>query len=201
MACDAVELVLVGVIAGDCRVVLVVEELEDEPEDVVDEPVAADDADLEVLLAAARVLLAVVAPVVATVVAVRAWCGSAARAANRPTPATEPTATHPVAFRLRRNQALRSEGVVMGPSKTGFAQGQLSAPSAPRYKFLSARWEPLCPRGAVAGPRRGKGPRPPGAPQRGAVPARLGRSSPGTFVGKWSSSTGRTGRPCAGRCS
>jgi hypothetical protein len=145
------------------------------------------------------VLLAVVAPVVATVVTVRAWCGSAARAANRPTPATEPTATHPVAFRLRRNQALRSEGVVMGPSKTGFAQGQLSAPSTPRYKFLSARWEPLCPRGAVAGRAAGRGRGRPA--RRSAVPARLGRSSPGTFIGKWSSSTGRTGRPCAARCS
>jgi hypothetical protein len=119
VACDAVELVLVGVVAGDCSVVFVVEELEDEPEDVVDEPAAIDDADAEVLLAAARVPLAVVAAVVATVVAVRAWWGSAARAANRPTPATEPTATHPVAFRLRRNQALRSEGVVMGPVRAG----------------------------------------------------------------------------------
>jgi hypothetical protein len=172
VACDAVELVLVGVVAGDCRVVLVVEELEDEPEDVVDEPVATDDADPEVPLAAAPVLLAVVAAVVVTVVAVRAWCGSAARAANRPTPATEPTATHPVAFRLRRNQALRSEGVVMGLSKTGFAQGQLSTPSTPRYKFLSARWDRCAPGGRSPGRAAGRGR---GRPVcRSAVPARLG---------------------------
>jgi hypothetical protein len=71
VACEALELVLVGVVAGDCRVVLVVGLVPDEPEDVVDEP-AADDVDPELLLAASAVVL-VAPPVVEPVVTVRAW--------------------------------------------------------------------------------------------------------------------------------
>jgi hypothetical protein len=149
VACDEFELVLVGVVAGDCRVVLVVEELEAEaPEEVVAPPVATDEVDppeIELPAAVARPVVPLpavleVLTVVAVVAVVACW-GSAASAANNPTPATEPAATHPVALRLRRNQVLRNEGVVMGPSKAGLSQCPLSVPSMPRYRFLSARWE------------------------------------------------------------
>jgi hypothetical protein len=88
------DVLVVGVVAGDERVVVVVvavvtKVLADFA--VVDEP-------------------AVTAEVAAVA---RLWWGSAARTANSPTPASDPAATQLVVVRLRRNQVSLAEGVVM----------------------------------------------------------------------------------------
>jgi hypothetical protein len=153
VACVDVELLLVGVVVGDCRVVLVVEEPA-----VVDEPEAPDDVESpedeeapEEEAVPEEDELEEVPPVVALVdeplvllaalvaVVVLAWCGWAASAANRPTPASEPAATQPVALRVRRNEASRREGVVMTTSRPAVPQRRLSVPATPRYKLLRAR--------------------------------------------------------------
>jgi hypothetical protein len=145
-----VELLVVGVVEGDCRVELVVDEL-----DVVDEPDVADDVEppetVEVTVVAPPLLLLVVALACealllpAEVAVDVAWWGWAAKAANRPTPPSEPAATQAVARRLRRSHVSRREGVVMTPSKSASPQSRLSARSAPRYKLLGASWERTAP--------------------------------------------------------
>jgi hypothetical protein len=90
--------VLVGVVVGDCRVVLLVDFDADEVEDELVED---------------ELVEAVVELVSEAVAVCEGW---AARAVKRPTPARDPAATSPVAVRVRRNQASRREGVGMPSS-------------------------------------------------------------------------------------
>ncbi len=100
----------VGVVVGDCSVVLVVDdELDDEPATGEVVAVVAVDAESEAALV-------VETPAVDEPDAVEAvWWGWAARAANTPTPASDPAATMPVTARLRRSRMSRRERVVMYP--------------------------------------------------------------------------------------
>jgi hypothetical protein len=96
----AVELV-VGVVVGGWSVVLV----EVAPVDVTAvevAPVDADEAPVRDALTAGT--------------AVRLGSDWAARAAKRPTPASDPPAMRPVMVRVRRNHLSRAEGVVMPSS-------------------------------------------------------------------------------------
>jgi hypothetical protein len=106
-----VEVLVVGVVVGDCSVVLV------------------EEAAAEFVAGAA----AVVADVPAADVRL---LGCAARPANSPTPASDPAATQPVVRLVRRSQVSRSEGVVMPPSNAVLPQSPLRAASVPRYNWL-----------------------------------------------------------------
>jgi hypothetical protein len=128
VACVEVELLVVGVVVGDWRVVPAdADEL-----DAVAVEVVAVDAVVEEVLEASPVVPEVAA-------AVLAWWGVAARTEKSPTPASDPAATQPVVFRLRRSQLSRKEGVVMSGSTTARPQSPLSVASTPRYKFLGVR--------------------------------------------------------------
>ncbi len=129
MACAVVEELAVGVVVGDSRVVLVValvaEVLVELPElETDDEPEEVEDVELPVLLFLSVVVAEVpeVVPEVRLTLdsderteAVLVWCGWAARAENKPTPAREPAATAPVTVRLRRRRRSRRERDVMPP--------------------------------------------------------------------------------------
>lgn len=108
----ALDVLVVGVVVGDARVVLVVEVEEAGVAAAVlalvvpasELPLA--EADVEVGLAALEV------PPERVAVTVARW-GWAAKVANTPTPASEPAATTPVTARLRRRRVSRRERVVM----------------------------------------------------------------------------------------
>jgi hypothetical protein len=104
---------VVGVVAGDSSVVVVVEAaLDADCEEEAAVEVVAEEAPVEVV---AEDPVEDV-PVAAVVPEALAWWGWAASAANRPRPATEPAASQPVVVRLRRSQRSRMAGVVMQPS-------------------------------------------------------------------------------------
>jgi hypothetical protein len=146
----AVELLVVGVVAGDWSEVLAEERVVDEasPVEEVLEPDAREVKAPEPFVPGVEVpevKAVLVDPEVVDVCAVvdveAAWLvwAWAARAAKSPTPASDPAATQPVAVRVRRSQASRREGVVMAPSKAATPQSHLSAASMARYRLLWAR--------------------------------------------------------------
>jgi hypothetical protein len=103
-------LLAVGVVTGDCSVVVVVEAaLEADADEEAAPEVVADET--PVVVVADETVEDV--PPAAVVPEALAWWGCAASAANSPMPATEPAASQPVAVRLRRSLRSRREGVVI----------------------------------------------------------------------------------------
>jgi hypothetical protein len=134
VAWELVDVLVVGVVVGEDNEVLV---------DVSVEEVVADVLAEELLLTTAVDELdeADDVDVTAEPVWALAWPGWPARAANSPTPASEPAATTPVTARLRRSKPSRREDEVMAFIKATDPQNPLRVGSVLGHKFLGPSWE------------------------------------------------------------